>query len=315
MTNNEVFQRRVKAVRAHFPGTFALAARNLRTGEDLLVDGHALYPTASTYKVPVMIEVFRQEAAGTLSLDEHIPFTEAQRRLGSGVMRDLTLGETWSIRDLLMLMVIVSDNSATRLLLERIGGWEVVNAATKSLGYPTFVLHGPEARARMEADGLDNRSLAECSPYDLMQMMAGIAAGTTVSPEACATMRHILSRQHYLNQASRFLGRDQYTGDDDNVTAALRWVGSKSGMMDGMRADTGIWQLPDGTEIAFAIMNEGSADNGYGSEHEGDIANGVLGWSVVAHFWPEATLGPMPPAESAYLDRILGQSRDAFGNG
>lgn len=314
MTNHDLFHRRVNAVNHWFSGTIALAARNLRTGEELLVDAHAPYPTASTYKVPVMIDVFRQEVAGTLSLDESIPFTEAQLRLGSGVMRDLTLGVPWSIRDLLMLMVIVSDNSATRLLLERIGGWESVNAATASLGYPSFVLHGPETRARMEAEGLDNRSLAECAPVDLMQMMADIAAASTISAEACATMRQILGRQHYLNQASRYLGRDQYSGDGDPITAALRWVGSKSGMMDGMRADTGIWQLPDGTEIAFAIMNEGSPDTGYGSEHEGDIANGVLGWSIVAHFWPESALGPMPPSESAYLDRILGHSRNALGN-
>jgi len=85
-------------------------------------------PTASTYKVPVMVEVFRRADAGDLSLDETLPFTEDVRRLGSGVMRDLSLGLALSIRDLVMLMVIVSDNTATRLLLDRVGGYAAVNA-------------------------------------------------------------------------------------------------------------------------------------------------------------------------------------------
>lgn len=305
---HNLFLRRVEAARRFFPGQFGFAARNLRTGEEVQVDGHALFPTASTYKVPVLIEVFRQDAAGLLSLDEAIPFTEETRRLGSGVMRDLSLGLALPIRDLAMLMVIVSDNTATRLLLNRIGGWEAVNAATAELGYPSFILHGPEERERMEAAGLDNRALAECTPTDLMHMMAAIADGSIVSTDACAVMRHILGRQHYLNQASRYLGRDPYAGPGD-LTRPIEWVGSKSGMMDGMRADTGIWRLPDRTEIAFATMNEGSADFGYGDEHNGDILNGVLGWSIVAHFWPTDALGPMPRAESAWLDRILGEDR------
>jgi beta-lactamase class A len=265
-------------------------------------------PTASTYKVPVMIEVFRLVEAEALSLDERLPFTEDVRRLGSGVLRDLTLGVEWSVRDLTMLMVIVSDNSATRMLLERIGGYAAVNATMQAMEYPSYVLHGPEERALMEAEGLANRSLAECSPRDLMRMMASIAGGEMVSAEASAQMRAILGRQLYLDQASRYLGRDPSSGAPGG-NALLDWVGSKSGMMDGMRADTGIWRLLDGTEIAFAVMNEGSADGSYSPEHEGDVINGVLGWSLVAYFWPELDLGPMPKVESAWLDRILGPDR------
>lgn len=308
VTARNVLDQRIAAARAYFPGDIALAARNLRTGEEVRVDADLPMPMASTYKVPVMIEVFRQAAAGNPSLDERLPFTGEVRRLGSGIMRDLTPGLDLPIRDLVMLMIIVSDNTATRLLLNRVGDYEPVNATMDALGYHSHVLHSPEARARMETAGLDNRSLAECSPHDLMNMLAAIAEGTMLSPEASIAMREILGRQHYLNQASRYLGRDQYSGEGA-TRAPLTWVGSKSGMMDGMRADTGIWQLPDGTEIAFAIMNEGSPDSSYSTEHEGDIINGVLGWSLVAHFWPEGALGPMPPTDSAWLDRILGPDR------
>jgi beta-lactamase class A len=306
---NEVLARRIAAARAWFPGEFALAAKNLRTGEEVLVDADRPMPTASTYKVPVMIEVFRQEAAGTLSLDETIEYTEDTRRLGSGVMRDLLPGTTWSTRDLVMLMVIVSDNTATRMLLERVGGGERVNATMQELGYETYILHGPEARERLEEAGLNNRGLAECTPRDLMRMMEGIAQGEMVSPQASAEMRRALGRQHYLNQASRYLGRDQYSGEE---RAPVTWVGSKSGMMAGMRADTGIWRLPDETEIAFAVMNEGSADTSYSTEHDGDIVNGVLGWAVAAYFWPEDSLGPMPQVKSAWMDVILGEGRDGI---
>lgn len=303
----ELLDRRIDAARAWFPGTFALAARNLATGEEILVDGHAPYPTASTYKVPVLVELFRRIDAGDMALSDTLPFREEALRLGSGVLRDMTVGQAFTIHDLAMLMTIVSDNSATRLLLDHLGGHAAINAATATLGFPSFVLHAPEERARLEAAGEENRALAESSPYDLMAMMAQIADGTMVSEAASRQMCRILGRQHYLNQASRYLDRDQYA-DDDGDRPRL-WIGSKSGMMDGMRADTGIWRFGDGTQIAFATMNEGSADHGYGSEHEGDIVNGVLGWSLVSYWWPEV-LGPAPTVRSAYLDLILGDLTD-----
>lgn len=304
----DLLDRRIAAARDWFPGTFALAARNLTTGEEILVDGHAPYPTASTYKVPVLIELFRRVEAGEMALTDTLPFRPETLRLGSGVLRDLTVGQGLTLHDLAMLMVIVSDNSATRLLLDHLGGYEAINATTQALDFPSFVLHSPEERARMEKAGEENRSLAESSPFDLMAMMARIAAGTIVSDSASAAMRQMLGRQHYLNQASRYLGRDQYTGDDGEMHPLI-WIGSKSGMMDGMRADTGIWRFAasaaGGTQIAFATMNEGSSDHGYGSEHEGDIVNGVLGWALASYWWPD-TLGPMPTVRSAYLDLILG---------
>ncbi len=300
-----LLSKRLAAVQSSFSGHVGLAARNLCTGEEILVDAHTPYPTASTYKVPVMIEVFRQAERGVLSLDDHLPFTTEHLRLGSGVLRDLTPGVELPIHDLLMLMMIVSDNSATRILLQKVGGGDVVTDAMQELGFPSFVIHGPDARKRLEAAGEDNRSLAESTPWDLMSMMARIADGTIVSPEACASMRTILGRQHYLNQASRYLGRDQYTHNGGEGKDTL-WIGSKSGMMSGMRTDTGIWWFADGTRIAFAVMNEGSSDHGYGSEHEGDITNGILGWTIVSHWWPAEKLGPMSGDTSPYLDAVLG---------
>ena len=303
-----LFDRRIVAARAWFPGTVALAARNLGTGEEILVDGHAPFPTASTYKLPVLMELFRRIEAEEMTLADTLPFQPEALRLGSGVLRDMTLGQDLTLHDLAMLMVIVSDNSATRLLLDHLGGYTAINATTQAMGFPSFVLHSPEERAAMEAAGEDNRSLAESSPFDLMAMMARIADGPAdgpmISASASETMRQMLGRQHYMNQASRYLGRDQYTSDDGAEHPQI-WIGSKSGMMDGMRADTGIWRFADGTTIAFATMNEGSADTGYGSEHEGDIVNGVLGWALASYWWPDA-LGSMPTVRSAYLDLILG---------
>ncbi|MGB3305190.1 MAG: serine hydrolase [Thermomicrobiales bacterium] len=306
--STSLLSKRLAAVQASFPGHFGLAARNLRTGEEVLVDAHSPYPTASTYKVPVMIEAFRQADRGQLSLDDPLPFTPDNLRLGSGVLRDLTSGRDFSIRDLVTLMIIVSDNTATRIVLQKLGGGDVVTRAMRELGFPSFVIHGPKERELLEAAGEENRALAESTPRDLMAMMAQIAEGRIVSPEACESMRTILGRQHYLNQASRYLGRDQYSDDGGERRDAL-WIGSKSGMMDGMRADTGIWRFADGTQIAFAVMNEGSADHDYGSEHEGDITNGILGWIVASHWWPVDELGPMPAVTSPYLDAVLGDLR------
>ena len=300
-TADPVLSRRLAALQQHYSGQFSVAARNLATGEEILVDPHRTYPTASTFKVPIMVEVFRQVEAGDFALDDRVDFKESDIVHGSGVLRDLQPGLNPTIHDLLTLMIIVSDNTATNMLIDKVGGVEPINKTMADLGFTSIDI---KTRIDFERIAGDNRALAVASPWDLMQIMTGIVQDTMISASASAAMREILGRQHYLGQATRYLGYNPYA-EETNGKRPL-WVGSKTGSLKGMRADTGIWRLGNGTDITFAVMNEGCSDPGFGSEYEGDIVNGILGWIVLSHWWPTADLGPMPGGKSPYLDAVLG---------
>lgn len=299
MADDRRIEQRLAAVRRRFSGSLALAARNLATGEEILVDADRTFPTASVFKIPVMIEVFRQAETGALALDERIALRADDVVRGSGVLRDLAPGLAPTVHDLTMLMIIVSDNTATNMLIDRVGGPKSVNRTMRDLGLTATVVHN---RIDFALIGDDARRLAETSPRDMLRVGELLARGELVSPAASAAMLAILRRQHYLNQAPRYLDYNPY-GPELGKPQPL-WVGCKTGALTGMRADAGLIGLPRDVTIAYCVMNEGSVDTGFGNENESEIANGVVGRLLVDHWWP----GDGPPAvvDSPYVAAFLG---------
>jgi len=116
-----------------FKGVLGVSVRHLGTGESAHLNGDKLFPTASVFKVPVIVEFHRQVERGILSLDERVTLREVDKVPGSGILRELTEGLEVSLRDLLSLMMIVSDNTATDLVAGRVG-FDNVNRTLRGLG-------------------------------------------------------------------------------------------------------------------------------------------------------------------------------------
>jgi beta-lactamase class A len=129
------------AIVAQAGGEVALAAMNLTTGEEVARNAERSMPTASVFKLPLLVEVFRQAEEGALDLDERVTLGAEDVVMGSGILRDFGPGLQPTLRDLAMMMVIVSDNSATNLLLDRVGGPQQVNATMGDLGFSSIVVH------------------------------------------------------------------------------------------------------------------------------------------------------------------------------
>jgi beta-lactamase class A len=125
-------ERALDAIVDQAGGEVALAAMNLTTGEEVGRNAERSMPTASVFKLPLLVEVFRQAEEGTLDLDERVTLDAEDFVMGSGILRDFGPGLQPTLRDLAMMMVIVSDNSATNLLLDRVGGPQQVNATSST---------------------------------------------------------------------------------------------------------------------------------------------------------------------------------------
>jgi len=116
-----------------FRGVLGVSVKHLGTGESAHLNGDMLFPTASVFKLPVIVEFFRQVEKGKLSLDQKITLRDVDKVPGSGILKELSEGLDVSLRDLLSLMMIISDNTATDLVAARVG-FANVNAALQSLG-------------------------------------------------------------------------------------------------------------------------------------------------------------------------------------
>ena len=124
---------KIKAKIAGFNGHVSLYAKNLTTGATYSVSGDDPVRTASTIKFPIMIECFAEAAEGKLGLTEPIRLLEEEKVSGSGILQDLSSARDYPVHDLIVLMITLSDNTATNLILNRITG-NAVNARMAKLG-------------------------------------------------------------------------------------------------------------------------------------------------------------------------------------
>jgi beta-lactamase class A len=178
--------------------------RDLTSGDSLTVGSAVRFHAASTMKIPVMIQLFRDRDAGVLSLDDSITITNTFRSIvdSSPYLLDVTddsdsslykrLGQRASIRELIELMETVSSNLATNLLIAKVGA-KRANATAHALGADSIlVLRGVEDGKAYRA-GLNNTTTAR----DLGMLLAAIANGKAGSPQSCREMLNILGRQRF----------------------------------------------------------------------------------------------------------------------
>jgi len=114
-------------------GVLGVSVKHLETGESANLNGDRLFPTASVFKVPVLVEFYRQAEGGILSPDQQVILTERDKVPGSGILKELSEGLSVSLRDLLSLMMMVSDNTATDIITGRVG-FDNINATLDEFG-------------------------------------------------------------------------------------------------------------------------------------------------------------------------------------
>src|SRR5437879_6850215 len=178
--------------------------RDLATGDSLTVGSAVRFHAASTMKIPVMIQLFRDRDAGLLSLDDSITITNTFRSIvdSSPYLLDVTddsdsslykrVGQRASIRELIDLMETVSSNLATNLLITRVDA-KRANATAHALGADSIlVLRGVEDGKAYRA-GLNNTTTAR----DLAMLLAAISNGTAASAASCREMLAILAKQQF----------------------------------------------------------------------------------------------------------------------
>lgn len=285
---------RLRSIAQQFSGELSVCARHLTTEEEVTLAPDDIFPTASVIKLPILVELLRSAAGGSPSLEDRLTLRREDLVGGSGILKALSSGLNPTLRDVATLMIVLSDNTATNMVLDMLGGVDGVNATMDSLGFATIRLHN---RVDFELIGGQVRRLGEASARDLCALVHGIAARTIVSVEVSNTIEEILEAQQYLDQAPRYMLAMPYwreLGQDPVLRVAC-----KTGFFTGTRVDTGIVRFRAGGGFSYAIANDRSADETFLPEAEGSVVNGLVGRALVEHWWPADADSP-PTVRSAY---------------
>lgn len=251
---------------ASFDGSVGLSALNLETGEEILVNGDLRFPTASTIKTAVMLEAWHQTAEGVLSMDTLVTLRDADKVGGSGVLNGLSEGLALKVRDLVYLMIVLSDNTATNMLVNRLGT-KRIDDRLLSYGFkdtkifrPTFRDGRPDVFPELEREF----GLGMSTPREMTRLMSLIAEGRAVSSEASAAMLAILRRQQDRAMIPRLLPPGVQVGNKTGTDSEK--LPDERGRRGAIRADAAI-VTADNLRYVIAILirrggdSRGTVDN------------------------------------------------------
>lgn len=265
---NAQLDQQVKAQIQGFAGKVSLYAKNLQTGESHAIAAEEPVRTASTIKLAIMVECFYEAAEGKLKMSEPIKVVADEKVSGSGLLQEFTDGDELPIRDVIDLMIVMSDNTATNLILNRIGG-NAVNARMAKLGLTQTrsmrKILGDRNDLKPFPSGIteegakpENKKwgIGRSSPREMVTILEKLYRGELVNKAASDEMLTILKRQRDHD----CIGRDM-----KDVTIA-----SKSGSLDHLRSDVGI-VYSKGGPIAMAFTVEDIPEINWTPDNPADL--------------------------------------------
>jgi len=222
--------------------------------------------SASTAKIPIMIAIYRMLDQGTVHLSDRHTMVKQEHAGGSGILRHLHVGLTLTLADLLYLMMSISDNSATNILI-KLAGMDNINATMRAVGMYNSILARPMV-GRLAVDG-EQENMATSNDY--VHLLDALCKHQLASADACKAMLTLLGQQHNANRIGRHV----------KGKAGFEW-GAKSGTNAGLVNEAGYVRGPDGTMI-IAVYCQGVSSEIEGEQIIADMCKAAMlgmGWSV-----------------------------------
>lgn len=238
----------------------------LETGEEVALDADRRMDTMSVIKIPLMVEAFEQIRAGKFRLTDRYTLAKEDLRPGTGVLRSLDPGAVVTVKDLLTLMNIVSDNTATDVLYRMVGGPEAVNRRMEALGLKQTRAPGTArewfeaisaAKSRDEFHREGKHPFGLSTPREIGMLLERMERGELVDKASSAMMLEMLRAQVYRTRIPRFVTGwriPHKTGD------FLPYIANDAGVLEG-----------PGRTVVVSIFTS----NHFGA---GDTLEEAIGW-------------------------------------
>lgn len=214
---------------AQHKGTVALAIVDLATGEKLSINGDDPVSSASVIKLPILVELFHQIQRGPLKWTDPVIMLASDQRPGSGILQFFSTPHQLTVGDVATLMIIMSDNSATNFIIDKVG-IRNVNARMDSLGLKNTRLHAKVflgTSTTIDTAATRKWGFGVTSPSDIAEILTRLYRGQIVSDSASKQMVGILKNNFDDLGIARYLPED----------ASLA---NKTGALNASRHDCGI---------------------------------------------------------------------------
>ena len=244
-------------IEAH-QGKVAVAVKNLKTGESFSHYADEPMTTASLIKFPIMVETYRQGAEKKVDLDAPVTLTKADKVPGSGILTDhFSDGATFPLRDAVHLMIVYSDNTATNLVLDKIG-IGATGETMEKMGYPNTKAHSKVYRrdTTIDLERSKRFGIGSTTANEMVRLCEALQKGELVSKEASAAMRKHMEACDDKDKFPRFLPPGTK-------------VAFKTGSVDASKTAAGIIETPGGP-VAVCVLTEDNKDTRWVTDNAGN---------------------------------------------
>lgn len=253
-------------------GDVAIAVKHLKTGESFAHRGDEPIPTASLIKLPVMVEVYQQAHDGKLKLTDPVTLRNEDKVPGSGILTThFSEGATFPLVDAVRLMIAFSDNTATNLVVDKIG-LPATAARMETLGFPNTKLHSKSFKR--ETSVFPERSvkfgLGSTTANEMVGLLELLHAEKLVSPDASKAMLEHLKKCDDKDKFPRFL-----------PTGTV--IAHKTGSVNEARTDAGIIFSPSGP-IVLCVLTTKNEDKSWTADNAGNRLCATVAREVFSHF-------------------------------
>jgi beta-lactamase class A len=218
--------------------TWGIYVKSLDTGDEIAIDADRQMETMSTIKIPLMVEALEQIKAGKFKLTDKYTFAEADAQPGTGTIQRLDPGAVMTVKDLITMMIIVSDNTATEVLYRMVGGPDAVNrrmdtlglGKTRAMNIPSRWFAALRSAASTEQFYREGKTpFGLSTPREMGRLLEMMERGTLVNKESSDLMLRIMRAQLYRSRIPRYVTGytiPHKTGD------FLPYVGDDVGMLE-----------------------------------------------------------------------------------
>lgn len=272
--------RTLDSLAAAHHGVVGYSVDDIDTGERLTLRGDETFSTASLIKVPILVTAFDLAEKGELDLDGPISVLKIDQVPGSGVLQYMHPGMTLSVLDAAKLMIVLSDNTATNLVLDKVAirrVWQKMEA----LGLPHTKVHSKSFQ-RFTSVAMDSSvkyGLGVTTPNEMARLFALLADGKAVSPKADSAMLAILANNADFELLQR------------SVSGLA--VPHKTGATDSVRTECALFPLQ--SRVVACVLTKQNTDTRWIVDNEPQQLMGRIGAAIVAA-WPRK---PEPAVGSA----------------
>lgn len=258
-------------------GRVALAVKHLKTGEAFYLNADEPMPTASLIKLAVLVEAYAQKDEGKVKFDTMLTLKKDDKVPGSGVLTPhFSDGATFPLRDAVRLMIAHSDNTATNMVIDRVGVKEV-NARMAQLGLPDTRLNAKVYRGSttsIDPERTRRYGLGSTTARQMVKLLAKLDAGTVVSAEASREMLDLMRTCEDKEMFARLL--------PDGVTIA-----HKTGAVNAARTEAGIIPTKTGP-VALCVLTDENEDRRWVLDNAAQDLMAAIARRVYDHFTPPA---------------------------